>query len=252
MTDNGATPTGNTGAATGSGAPNDAPPTEGSETFTREDLDTVAAKTRRAATEDGVKRGRAELLKQLGVQDEQELTALLESGRKAAPQKKSDAEQVAEKVRSEFEAKLEAERAARLEAEQRANMQQIRSFLLQHVGETNDPGLALAMFGLPYEPEYTFDIKDGRIVTIDRDGTPMPHKDPAKVVREMLSRDERAFLRKPTGGGGGSRVNGSNGNAESNAPPAKYERNPSKRNEAIKSLVRRAAAAGGGDGGPAR
>lgn len=218
----------------GSGAPNDAPAgsTAPQAIYTQEQFDTASAKTRRAvAAETATKRDR-EWLEKLGVTSMEEALAKLAAVEQPKP-KKTDAEQLAEKMQADFARKLAekdtalaaAQKALAEEAERR-NQEQLRSFLLAHVADTTNPALAMALFGVPFKAQREIRIANGVPVVVE-DGTELPHVKPDDWVKELLAKPEFAFLRKPTVAGGGTRPGAAPAphSAPASTPPRKLSRN---------------------------
>lgn len=210
----------------GGGAPTDAPAVQVSKTFTQEQYDTALAKMRRAAEAEFAKKRDSEWLNKLGVGSIEDAVERLAQ---SAPQKskKSDAEIQIEKVSADFTQKLEMERKARVAAEEALKAsavarehEQLKSFLLSHVGNTTDPALAMALFGVSYKAPREIRMLDGK-PTVYEDDTPLPHIKPEEWVKEVLSKPEHAYLRKPTSVGSGTRVGPSAARAPAVAPGRK-------------------------------
>jgi len=93
------------------GTQQDPPPSGDDGKLTPEQVRSIAAKEKR----EGKAAGRKELLKQLGLENEEDLTSLVTSHREAQDREKSDAQKAREAADSEKAAAAEERKAARLE-----------------------------------------------------------------------------------------------------------------------------------------
>jgi len=188
-----------TEAGNGSGAPNDAP-TE--RTYTQAELDSAAAKARRAAEADGLRRGQSDLLKRLGVGDDVELQELVEHGRKARPSKVDESARLAEKVRVQAEAEKVAlqQQLLALQAERDAALlrDSIRSAIAKtHIVEGGED-LVLALLGVAPPIDHKPTVKDGKAAVVDQDGDPVS-KTVDQLVADLVK--SRPYLQSPTAQG---------------------------------------------------
>lgn len=232
-----------TGDTNGSGAPTDAPGKTAQErAFSQDEVNTFGAQEKRRGREQGATEERQRWLVQLGAQTPEEADALIKQLAKLKPQvQKSDADKAAEAMKADYEKRVAELEAARLAAEERANREAIRSFALRFAGDTNDPDLAMAVLGVPFEPEHKLTLKDGKLVVTMADGTELPHKDPEKWAQEVLAK--KPFLQKPRGEGAGGRVAPSAAPKESDKP-----RRYASRQDELQALAEYGQAKGMGNG----
>lgn len=201
--------------------------------FSQEDVTRIGTSEKRQGLGQGIKEERKAWLETLEVESLDEARAALADYRQIKPKAvKSEAQQATEKVKAEYEAKLQASEQARVAAEQKAESEKIRSFLTGIVADTNDPQLALVLFGLPYEAEEKLTIKDGQFLIVSKDGTEHPRKDPEKWAREILSK--REYLAKPEVSGSGTRVMPAK---SEEAPKRRAPRSPSEMLSTVTSML---------------
>lgn len=219
----------------GGGAPTDAPAAQ-VRTYSQREFDDNAARQKVAITDQVTKRVEAELLKKLGVASITDAAERISKFQETQKPKKSEADQVAEKITADYQARLETERAARLAAEEALKardaavaQEQLRSFVLQHVANTTDPALATALFiEQPVHAPRKIRWLDGHPCVFEGE-TPMAHIDPAEHIAETLKKPELGFFRKPTSQGSGTRVG-------SGSAAASVEQKPRNAVEARKSV----------------
>lgn len=206
------TETGTNSGNPGSGAPQDAPAVTSAKRYTQEEFDTASAKTRRAVTAEVSAKAEKALLERLGMSSIDDLADRLAKSDQPKP-KKSEAEQIAEKIEADYKTKLEkaearaqAAEAKEQAAEAQRSAERVRAFLHQHVANTTSPTLAMALFGVFPQPERVIREVNGKITVVDSDGTELPHIDPVQFIKETLSGAEHLHLQKPAGVGSGGRT----------------------------------------------
>jgi hypothetical protein len=179
----------------GAGAPGDAPPAE--ETYSLARVKAIAAKEGRV----GQAQGRAGLLAELGVTNEQELTALLEAGRTVKPAKvQDDGARLAEKIKAQADAEkaqLQAQIVALQAATEAAMVRDaVKSVLVNANLVDGGADLILAAVGIGSQPEFKLVVKDGKVAVVDQDGDPS-----GKSVDQFLTEivKSRPYLHAPTG-----------------------------------------------------
>lgn len=221
--DNGTAPSSNAGTP-GGGTPNDVPAST-PRVYSQEEFDTNSAKLRAAVTDQVTKKRDGEWLQKLGVASFDEAAAKLKQVQEQQQKpEKTEAQIVAEKIQADFQriiaekdkALADAQQALQAEA-QRAAEEKRRAFLLQHVHDTTDPALAMALFGVAYTAHREIRMVDGK-PTVFEDGVALDHVPAEQHVKETLAKPEFAFLRKPTSTGSGTRPGA--GSSPAAPPPA--------------------------------
>lgn len=220
-----ATAAGSNAGQLGGGTPNDVPVKPSVRSYSQEEFDTNSAKLRASVTAEVARKRDSEWLEKLGASSFDEVaTKLKQVQEQQQKTEKTEAQVVAEKMQADYTRILAekdrqlAEATTALQAEaQRASEEKRRAFLLQHVADTTDPALAMALFGVQYAAPREIRMVDGK-PTVFEDGVALAHVEPADYVKSLLSKPEFAFLRKPTQVGTGTRTG--NGSAPVKAPVA--------------------------------
>lgn len=208
-----------TGETTGGAAPKDA---AAARTFSQDEVNAFLAKERRRSGEAASQKARTDLLASLGITDAEELSELVEAGRKVRPNKLNEAERQAEKARQVADQERAAlqQQLAALQAERDAAL--LRDAVRAAIGKLNviegADDLILGVLGIGSPQERRPTVKDGKVAVVDQDGDPV-----SSTVEQYLAEfvKARPYLQSPTVQPTTRRVQAQN---EPKPPPRKMTR----------------------------
>ncbi len=208
-------------------------PAEAERSYSQTDLQAILTRKTASASIEGAKKGRAELLSTLQVQSEDELTQLLELGRKAVPTQQSEGDKALAQLKAKHETEIAKERAETARLKALAERAHIVSEARKHLEDVRDPDLVLAKFGISPEPEYRLAVQDGKVVVLDADGD-VHSADLGKFLKAQKAKSENVHWLKSIGGGSGGKLGGPSRPSVSNGNGASDDDSPRSFAEAVK------------------
>lgn len=172
-----------------------------SRVYSEEEWNTGTKRARLAGERDGARKGKTELLKTLGVTNEEELLALIDTAKAAKAAEPTPEQAELGKLRQKYESELAARKAELDAMKAAAERAKIIAEASKHLDDVFDRDLFLARYGLTPEADHRLAVVDGQVAVVDRDG---------EVVETNLSKFLKAeksklpWLVKGRGGGTGT------------------------------------------------